>query len=338
MCQDGKALSDLETAQLFSKHFAAAWTPPCSLSSQPETCPSSSQLAPSPRLTSILITEDDVKEALTRLSPSQSPGPDGIHPALLKAPGQQLAPLLARLFQQLLDTGCVPVPGKQAYVTPIYKGNGSPADKPESYRPISTTSVVCRTMERVLNSALHRYLNAHTLLSPAQHGFRPGRSCETALLTAVHQISDSMDKSTPCELGASAQATLEAIQRRAAYGVYCQTSPSPRFLPRDIPTTQLFRAATWSTLSHRRDVASLRLLAQVIGPGIPQVDYLRSVPRLNERTGRIDPLFARTQLHDNLCLLRGVRLWRSLPDAITSLHIKDRDEVTQLCKAAAKHL
>ncbi|XP_040063029.1 uncharacterized protein LOC120837605 [Ixodes scapularis] len=105
ICQDGKALSDLETAELFSKHFAAAWTPPCSLSSQPETCPSSSQSASSPRLASILINEDDVKEALTRLSPSQSPGPDGIHPALLKASGQQLAPLLARLFQQLLDTG-----------------------------------------------------------------------------------------------------------------------------------------------------------------------------------------------------------------------------------------
>ncbi|XP_040076497.1 uncharacterized protein LOC115314129 [Ixodes scapularis] len=200
ICQDGKALSDLETAELFSKHFAAAWTPPCSLSSQPETCPSSSQSASSPRLASILINEDDVKEALTRLSPSQSLGPDGIHPALLKASGQQLAPLLARLFQQLLDTGCVPAPWKQAYVTPIYKGNGSPADKPESYRPISTTSVVCRTMERVLNSALHRYLNAHTLLSPAQHGFRPNRSCETALLTPVHQISDSLDNSTPCEL------------------------------------------------------------------------------------------------------------------------------------------
>ncbi|KAG0410471.1 hypothetical protein HPB47_012394 [Ixodes persulcatus] len=72
--------------------------------------------------------------------------------------------------------------------------------------------------------------------------------------------------------------------------------------------------------------------------GFSDKEDRRTTPRHNERTGRIDPLFARTQRHDNSCLLRGVRLWRSLPDAITSLPITDRDEVTQLCKADAKHL
>lgn len=38
------------------------------------------------------------------------------------------------------------------------------------------------------------------MLSLAQHGFRPGRSCETALLTVVHRISDSLDSAVPCKL------------------------------------------------------------------------------------------------------------------------------------------
>lgn len=127
--------------------------------------------------------------------------------------------------------------------------------------------------------------------------------------------------------GASAQATLETIQRRPA-----------RLLPHDVPTTQLLRQAKWSTLSHRRDVATLRLLAHVISPVVSQDEYLCSVHRRNERNGRIDTLFARTQRHDNLCLLRGVRLFRCLPLRHHQTFLTNRDEVTQLCTAAAKHL
>lgn len=123
----------------------------------------------------------------------------GIHPTLLKASCQQLAPLLPRLFQQLLDTGCVPAIWKQAYDIPIYKGNGSPADNLGSYRPITTASVVCRTIKRLQSYTLHKNLNDHALLSREQHGFCSGQSCETGI-TVVHQISDRLDNSTLCQL------------------------------------------------------------------------------------------------------------------------------------------
>lgn len=48
-------------------------------------------------------------------------------------------------------------------------------------------------MEPVINRAIYKHLDSHDLFSPAQHGFRPGRSCETTHLTAVHKISDSLE-------------------------------------------------------------------------------------------------------------------------------------------------
>ena len=38
------------------------------------------------------------------------------------------------------------------------------------------------------------------LLSPCQYGFRPGRSCESALATTLHMLSSFLDDRTPCEV------------------------------------------------------------------------------------------------------------------------------------------
>ncbi|KAM7293300.1 uncharacterized protein ISCGN_026430 [Ixodes scapularis] len=105
-----------------------------------------------------------------------------------------------RMFWHFLDSGSVPTAWKLSHVTPILKATHLPSDNPDSYRPVASTSVACRTLERVINKQLLVHLESSALLSPAQHGFRQGRSCETALASLVHTASAHLDSHTPCEI------------------------------------------------------------------------------------------------------------------------------------------
>ena len=60
--------------------------------------------------------------------------------------------------------------------------------------PLSLTSIACKTLEQVVCSSVHRYLEAHSILTDAQHGFRKRRSCETQLILTVQDLAKTVDK------------------------------------------------------------------------------------------------------------------------------------------------
>jgi hypothetical protein len=100
---------------------------------------------------------------------------------MLKELRYEIAEPLVKIFTKSLEQGVVPRDWKEAVVTPIYK-KGAKAD-PGNYRPVSLTSVPCKIMESVLKDAIMNHLQANNLISHSQHGFMPGRSCATNLLT-----------------------------------------------------------------------------------------------------------------------------------------------------------
>ena len=71
-------------------------------------------------------------------------------------------------------------------MVPIFKKGDR--NKPENYRPESLTSIVCKTLEFIVCSSLHRHLEAHSISTDAQHGFRKRRSCETQLLLTIQDV------------------------------------------------------------------------------------------------------------------------------------------------------
>ncbi|KAM7306755.1 uncharacterized protein ISCGN_010422 [Ixodes scapularis] len=155
-------------AELFRDHFSSAWITP----GNPSPLPSNTPRCSSP-LASLDVREEDVAEVLQRINPFQKAGP---------------------------ATDSVPRQWKTAQVTPIYKESGLSKSLLSSYRPISTTSILCRRMERIVNRHLPEHIERHQLLSSHQYGFRPGRNCELALATTGHAISSSLDGRTPREL------------------------------------------------------------------------------------------------------------------------------------------
>lgn len=151
-------------------------------------------------MSDVSLSLDHLHEAFSQIKPSLSPGPDNLPPAFLKLLGPRVSSPLLTIFQSFLDNAVIPDAWKRALVTPIHKGKGKPMNDVSSYRPVSVTSILCRTFERLLNRCLLDYLIGSNSLSTSQHGFRPGRSCETALATITHHISDALDDRTPTDL------------------------------------------------------------------------------------------------------------------------------------------
>ena len=65
--------------------------------------------------------------------------------------------------------------------------------QPTNYRPMSLTSVVCKTLERIIHAHILSHLNYHNILCDQQHGCRPKRLCESQLITTINDIAKSLD-------------------------------------------------------------------------------------------------------------------------------------------------
>ena len=95
----------------------------------------------SEELKDIIFNEDDVSKMLCKIKLNKSPGPDMIHPNVLKECATELAYPLNELFRKSLDEGRLPQQRKDGHLTAILK-KGSRCQV-DNFRPISLTSVVC---------------------------------------------------------------------------------------------------------------------------------------------------------------------------------------------------
>jgi hypothetical protein len=76
---------------------------------------------------------------------------DGIFPALLQEGQEVLVPYLVRIFCACLATGYVPATWRQVKVVLIPKPSRDSCSGPKDYRPISLTSFLLKTMERLID-------------------------------------------------------------------------------------------------------------------------------------------------------------------------------------------
>jgi hypothetical protein len=105
--------------------------------------------------------------------------------------GEAMIPYLARLLDITINNGTVPCDWKRATVIPIHKGGDR--SLLTNYRPVSLTSIVCKQMEHVIASHLRQVWDKKNWLYEGQHGFKPGYSCESQVITVCQDIVDSLD-------------------------------------------------------------------------------------------------------------------------------------------------
>jgi exonuclease III len=99
---------------------------------------------------------------------------------------------LAKIITASFEQGIFPQSLKLARVVPIFKA-GSKTDV-SNYRPISLLSSISKIYEKLMHNRLVTFLNSNNSLYECQYGFRTGRSCEHALLTAQKTILDALNK------------------------------------------------------------------------------------------------------------------------------------------------
>jgi hypothetical protein len=134
----------------------------------------------------------DVELLLSKCDPGGSPGPDGLHPRILRECARTLALPLTHLFNSSLKEGKVPSIWSKATVCPFYKSGAR--HHPDNYRPISLTSIPCKILEKLVKRSLYSNLENSNFFHPAQHGFLPGRSCLSNLLPFLDEVSNAIDR------------------------------------------------------------------------------------------------------------------------------------------------
>ena len=93
---------------------------------------------------------------------------------------EQISSPLAKVFNLSLEEGIVHSEWKEANLTPLFKKGSK--KKPENYRPVSLTSVVCKLLETLIRDHMVEFLVKHKLINSFQHGFLKARSCLTNLM------------------------------------------------------------------------------------------------------------------------------------------------------------
>ena len=138
---------------------------------------------------------EDVERALRRLNTQKAPGPDGIHPLVLKTLSAELAPVVHQLFRKSLDTAALPAVWKQGLIRPFPKP-GDPT-QPANYRPVCMTAILVKLMESFVKDAIDKHLDHTGVVLPQQHGFVRGKSCTTNLLLAREEWCEARERRKP---------------------------------------------------------------------------------------------------------------------------------------------
>ena len=188
-------LSPIEKAEALNCQFKSAFSPPAEYTAEefedrtgiPSTPPPHA-----PTIDPIVVTETGVKKLLLNLKPNKAPGPDEIHPRVLKELANELTPALTALFNSSLSTGIVPSDWRTAKVTPVFKKGER--YKTENYRPISLTSIVCKLLEHIIVSHIMDFCEINNIICHEQHGFRRNRSCESQLIGLIDDLSLNLEK------------------------------------------------------------------------------------------------------------------------------------------------
>ena len=137
------------------------------------------------------ISVDGVKQLLSDIVPHKSSGPDQIPGRLLKLMANEIAPSLSLIYQASLEQSVLPQDWKNALVVPIFK-KGS-RSQPSNYRPISLTCIVCKILEHIISSKMYQHLEENHIICMEQHGFRKQRSCETQLISTIHDFATTLN-------------------------------------------------------------------------------------------------------------------------------------------------
>lgn len=147
----------------------------------------------------ILNNKIDIFEfinTLKKCKSSSSNGPDGINYAILKNLSIKYQLHICDIMTKCLRWGYYPDNWKQAQVIMIPK-QGKDKTYVKNYRPISLTSCMGKTLERIITNRLVDFLMKENKISPYQCGFLKNRSTDVHLTRLSQDIYTGLKRKHP---------------------------------------------------------------------------------------------------------------------------------------------
>jgi ribonuclease HI len=122
----------------------------------------------------------------------RSLGPDGLSYAMLNQLHPDAKITMLQLLNHVWHSRVIPDIWRHAHTIPLLKPNKISTD-PESYRPISLTSNLCKLLERIVMRRLNFWIETNDKLDNSQNGFRRSRSV-TDNVVILHKVTtESLD-------------------------------------------------------------------------------------------------------------------------------------------------
>ena len=167
-------------------HLADTHFPGSLAQRSPPPLPAGSVLLTDPSVA--FITPDAVARAAHGFGRYKVLGPDGLAPCVLHNLGPRALSWLTDLYRASYLLGYSPASWRSAKVIFLPKPGKDDYSKARSFRPITLSSFVLKTMERVILWHLQSTTLALFPLHDRQHAFRAGRSTNTALSSLVGKV------------------------------------------------------------------------------------------------------------------------------------------------------
>ena len=141
--------------------------------------------------TAFQVTHAQVLRALKQVNPHKAMGPDGVHPRVLKACGEQLVGVYADIFNLSLSQAVVPRVFKSSIIIPVPKKPNS--STLNDLRPVALTSAPMKCLEKLVLTHINDTVS--DTVDPSQFAYRPNRSVDDAVAIALHHTLQHLDNS-----------------------------------------------------------------------------------------------------------------------------------------------
>ena len=139
-------------------------------------------------LEEVIVTGEKAKFAVDQFKPYKAPGGEGVYPILLQQGWETLEPVFLMICRASIKLGYIPKIWRESRGVFIPKPGKNSYNMAKSFRLITLTSFQLKVLERMIYWHLNSCLGVDKLITQHQHGFRTGKSTESALHQLVTKI------------------------------------------------------------------------------------------------------------------------------------------------------